>query len=73
MSRARSVWGRRLRAGAAGGYYATHPKAADRMKKLKKAVAKYQRRNVSKVRTARFLDATAPLRSDGLAFRSASR
>lgn len=45
-----------------GGFSATHPKASDRVKKLKKMVAKVRRRRAPAIRTHRFVAATAPLR-----------
>jgi predicted Zn-dependent protease len=45
-----------------GGFYATHPKPADRIGKLEDPVGKAGKVDVPRVRTDRFLDATAELR-----------
>jgi beta-barrel assembly-enhancing protease len=45
-----------------GGFYATHPKPGDRIAKLKGQVEKAGTSNAPRVRTDRFLDATAELR-----------
>ena len=45
-----------------GGFYATHPKASERIGRLDKLIAKKPSVKVPKVRTERFLSATAELR-----------
>jgi len=45
-----------------GGFYSTHPKAGERIKRLGKDVAKMGARKVAQARTDRFLAATAALR-----------
>ena len=45
-----------------GGFYATHPQASERIAKLQALVAKQPARKQSKLRTDRFLAATAELR-----------
>lgn len=45
-----------------GGFYATHPKASERIAKLEALVAKQPKVNVPKVRVERFTSATAELR-----------
>lgn len=45
-----------------GGFYATHPKPGERIGKLKDPVKKHGKVEVPRVRTDRFLDATAELR-----------
>ncbi len=44
-----------------GGFYATHPKASARMKKLSKRLAKTKKIKTAAVRTSRFREATAML------------
>jgi len=45
-----------------GGFYATHPKASERIARLNKQIATLPKVKVPKVRTDRFLQATAELR-----------
>lgn len=50
-----------------GGWYATHPKASDRIKKLSKRVAKLRSRQITETRRQRFAEAIAVMegRSEG--------